>query len=226
MDSAQIIFEGANLSRLLGGLLVSLRIALLAVLISLVGGVLFGMLMNSKNKLVQIFCRLILESVRIVPQLVWLFVFYFETSKALHIDIEAEMASIIVFSLWGIAEMGDLVRGAITSIPKHQWESGFAIGLTKNQVYRYIVLPQAVRRLLPPAINLITRMIKTTSLVVLIGVIEVLKVGQQVIEVSIFSAPDAAFWVYGFIFFLYFIACWPISLSAKWLENYWAGKGV
>lgn len=226
MDSAQIIFEGANLSRLLGGLLVSLRIALLAVLISLVGGVLFGMLMNSKNKLVQIFCRLILESVRIVPQLVWLFVFYFETSKALHIDIEAEMASIIVFSLWGIAEMGDLVRGAITSIPKHQWESGFAIGLTKNQVYRYIVLPQAVRRLLPPAINLITRMIKTTSLVVLIGVIEVLKVGQQVIEVSIFSAPDAAFWVYGFIFFLYFIVCWPISLSAKWLENYWAGKGV
>lgn len=226
MDSAQIIFEGANLSRLLGGLLVSLRIALLAVLISLVGGVLFGMLMNSKNKLVQIFCRLILESVRIVPQLVWLFVFYFETSKALHIDIEAEMASIIVFSLWGIAEMGDLVRGAITSIPKHQWESGFAIGLTKNQVYRYIVLPQAVRRLLPPAINLITRMIKTTSLVVLIGVIEVLKVGQQVIEVSIFSAPDAAFWVYGFIFFLYFFVCWPISLSAKWLENYWAGKGV
>lgn len=226
MDSALVIFEGANLTRLFGGLLVSLKIAFLAVLISMVGGVFFGMLMNSKNMLIRAICRIILESVRIVPQLVWLFVFYFETTKAFHIHVEAETASIIVFSLWGIAEMGDLVRGAITSLPIHQWESGFAIGLTKAQLYRYIILPQAVRRLLPPAINLVTRMIKTTSLVVLIGVIEVLKVGQQVIEVSIFSAPDAAFWVYGFIFFLYFIVCWPISLTAKWLENYWARKGV
>jgi len=118
------------------------------------------------------------------------------------------------------------VRGAITSLPVHQKESGLALGLTKFQLYRYIILPQAVRRLLPPAINLVTRMVKTTSLVVLIGVIEVLKVGQQVIEVSIFSAPSASFWVYGFIFFLYFIVCWPISLMAKWLENYWANKGV
>ncbi|MCQ2361612.1 MAG: amino acid ABC transporter permease [Acidaminococcaceae bacterium] len=226
MDSALIIFDGANFSRLLGGLGVSLRIAVLAVVISLFGGVLFGMLMNSKNVFIRACCRVILETVRIVPQLVWLFVFYFEMTKAFHIHLDAEVASIIVFSLWGIAEMGDLVRGAITSLPLHQWQSGMAIGLTKTQLYRYIILPQAVRRLLPPAINLVTRMIKTTSLVVLIGVIEVLKVGQQVIEVSIFSAPSAAFWVYGFIFFLYFIVCWPVSLAAKKLEQYWARRGV
>lgn len=226
MDSALVIFEGANLTRLLGGLLVSLRIAFLAVLFSLVGGVLFGMLMNSKNTVVKVLCRVFLESVRIIPQLVWLFIFYFEMTKVFHIHIDAEVASIIVFSLWGTAEMGDLVRGAISSLPQHQRESGFALGLTKIQLYHYVILPQAVRRLLPPAINLVTRMIKTTSLVVLIGVIEVLKIGQQVIEISIFSAPNAAFWVYGFIFFLYFIVCWPVSLMAKWLENYWASKGV
>jgi len=226
MDSALVIFDGTNLARLLAGLGVSLRIAFIAVIISVAGGVVFGMVMNSKNRLVQFICRIILESVRIIPQLVWLFIFYFEMTKVFHIYLDAEVASVIVFSLWGTAEMGDLVRGAITSLPVHQKESGLALGLTKFQLYRYIILPQAVRRLLPPAINLVTRMVKTTSLVVLIGVIEVLKVGQQVIEVSIFSAPSASFWVYGFIFFLYFIVCWPISLMAKWLENYWANKGV
>lgn len=226
MDSVLQIFEGENLWRLLGGLMVSLRIAFAAVGISLVGGVLMGMAMNSKSVLLKGLCRIFLESVRIVPQLAWLFIFYFEMTKVFHLHLPAELASVIVFSLWGTAEMGDLVRGAITSLPAHQRESGLAVGLTKVQLYRYIILPQAVRRLLPPAINLVTRMIKTTSLVVLIGVIEVLKVGQQVIEVSIFSNPQASFWVYGFIFFLYFIVCWPVSVLAKWLENYWASKGV
>ena len=82
-------------------------------------------------------------------------------------------------------------------------------------------LPQAVRRLLPAAINLVTRMIKTTSLVVLIGVVEVLKIGQQMIEVSILKVPTASFWIYATIFFLYFIICWPISLWAKQLERRW-----
>lgn len=60
--------------------------------------------------------------------------------------------------------MGDLVRGAITSLPKHQIESGQSLGLSTFQLYRYIVIPQILRRLIPQSINLVTRMIKTTSL--------------------------------------------------------------
>lgn len=67
-------------------------------------------------------------------------------------------------------------------MPRHQTESGLSLGLTKLQIYRYILVPQTVRRVLPGAINLATRMVKTTSLVVIIGVVEVLKVGQQIIE--------------------------------------------
>lgn len=73
--------------------------------------------------------------------------------------------------------VGDLVRGAMISIPKHQYKSGKAIGLTTWQNYFYIIIPQTVRRLLSLAINLVTRMIKTTSLIALIGVVEVVKVG-------------------------------------------------
>lgn len=117
--------------------------------------------------------------------------------------------------------MGDLVRGAVISIPAHQYESAEALGLTKAQTYRYIVLPQTVRRLIPLSINLITRMIKTTSLILMIGVVEVMKVAQQIIEANRMSSPNAAFGVYLTVFVLYFVACWPISLLAKYLEKRW-----
>lgn len=84
-----------------------------------------------------------------------------------------------------------------------------------------MVVPQTMRRLLPLTINLTTRMIKTTSLVVLIGITEVLKTGKQIIDANRFDYPTAALWVYGVVFLLYFLACWPISVFAKQLEKRW-----
>ena len=107
------------------------------------------------------------------------------------------------------------------SIPVHQYESAAALGLTGMQTYRYIVLPQTVRRLIPLSINLITRMIKTTSLVLMIGVVEVLKVAQQIIEANRMSSPNAAFGIYLSVFALYYLACRPISLLAAHLEKRW-----
>ena len=78
-----------------------------------------------------------------------------------------------------------------------------------------------MRRLIPLSINLITRMIKTTSLVLMVGVVEVLKVGQQIIEANRMSSPNAAFGIYLVIFLLYFVACWPISMLARYLEKKW-----
>ncbi|MBW7572166.1 amino acid ABC transporter permease [Caproiciproducens faecalis] len=219
MDSSgiSVVFEGFNLLRLLNGLLVTARIALISVFISGVLGIVLGIVMTSKWKAVRSVCRIYLEAVRIIPILVWLFIFYF----TLNLELGGELVSIIVFSLWGTAEMGDIVRGAVESLPKHQKESGAALGLTYVQIYQYIIIPQTVRRLLPAAINLATRMIKTTSLVVLIGVVEVLKVGQQIIERSILEVPTASFWIYGFIFLLYFAICYPVSLLSKRLERKW-----
>jgi len=146
---------------------------------------------------------------------------YFGVTTALNIDMSGETVSIIVFSLWGAAEMGDIVRGALESLPKHQIDSGKAIGLSTWGLYRYILIPQAVKRMLPGAINLATRMVKTTSLVVLIGVIDVTKVGQQIIERFRIEIPTASFWVYGFVFILYFIICYPLSRISRRLENKW-----
>lgn len=216
-----VLFEGSNGIRLLGGLWTTVEISLLSVVGSIIFGILAGIAMTLPYKGLQLAMRLYLESVRILPQLVLLFIAYFGVTRAVGVDISGFTASIIVFIFWGAAEMGDLVRGALFSIPAGQYESAAALGLSRRQTFHYIILPQSLRRLLPPAINLFTRIIKTTSLIVLIGVVEMLKIGQQIIEANRYTAPDAALWIYGTIFFLYFLACYPLSKMAAHLEKKW-----
>ena len=217
-----VLLKGMNMQRLLLGLWVSLRISLISVAISIVLGLFIGALMTRKNPLIKAFTRIYLEIVRVMPQMVLLFIVFFGTTRVFGINIEAELASIIVFSFWGTAEMADLVRGALISIPRHQYESAAALGMNEVQTFVHIVIPQTLRRLIPLSINLVTRMIKTTSLIMMIGVVEVLKVGQQIIEANRTSSPNAAFGVYAAVFVLYFIACWPISMFSKYLERKWA----
>ena len=218
----EVLWKGKNFARLMGGLWVALRISLIAVGISLVAGVLMGALMTRKNPVVKALTRLYLETVRIMPQMVLLFLAFFGTTRWFGWNLSGETASIIVFALWGTAEMGDLVRGALESIPRHQYESAAALGLDAKQSFLYVILPQTLRRLLPQVINLVTRMIKTTSLVLMIGVVEMLKVAQQIIEANRMKVPNAAFGVYLTVLVLYFLACWPISLLAKALEKRWS----
>lgn len=214
-----VVAKGNNALRLLEGLGAALKISLISVIISMLLGILLGMLMTLKNPVLRFVLRLYLEFVRIMPQMVLLFIVFFGATKALHINLSAEAASIIVFSFWGTAEMADLVRGSLISIPSIQYESSMALGMSRLQAYIYVIIPQTVRRLIPLSINLITRMIKTTSLVMMIGIVEVLKVGQQIIEANRKVSPNAAFGVFAVIFILYFLACWPISCLSKYLER-------
>ncbi|MEF2655766.1 MAG: amino acid ABC transporter permease [Eggerthellaceae bacterium] len=216
-----VLFMGNNALRLLQGLWVAVQISAISVAISLPLGMLFGIFMTWKNPVAKVISRIYLEIVRIMPQLVLLFIVFFGATSAMGVNLSAEAASIIVFAFWGTGEMGDLVRGALTSIPKQQYESAEALGLSKAQVYRYVVIPQAVRRLIPTSVNLITRMIKTTSLVLMIGVVEMMKVGQQIIEATRMTSPNAVFGIYGTIMLLYFIVCWPLSILASHLEKKW-----
>lgn len=217
-----VLLKGSNFLRLLQGLWTAMQISLIAIAISLPLGLLMGILMTVKSKILKWILQIYLEFIRIMPQLVLLFLVYFGTTRALGWDLSGEMASIIVFTMWGTAEMGDLVRGALISIPKHQYESSEALGLGKGQTYLYIIVPQTVRRLIPLSINLITRMIKTTSLILMIGVVEMLKVAQQIIEANRMTSPNAAFGVFLVVFIMYFLVCWPFSQLAGHLEKKWS----
>lgn len=214
-----VLGMGTNFARLLGGLWVTVWIALVSVAFSIVLGFFLGILMTVKNKFIKGICKVYLEIMRIMPQMVLLFVAYYGITRAFGISISGEAASILVFTLWGTAEMGDLVRGALESVPKHQYESGKAIGLTNRQVFFYIIIPQTLQSLIPLSMNLITRMIKTTSLVVFVGVIEVVKIGQQIIEANRLTIPSASIAIYSVIFMMYFLVCWLLSLGARFIEK-------
>ena len=217
----EVLLKGNNMLRLLGGLGVALYISLISVAISIVLGIILGSLMTLKNPVINAFSRVYLEIVRIMPQMVLLFIVYFGATKVLGINLSAELSSVIVFSFWGTAEMSDLVRGALSGIDTIQYESSAALGMNTVQTYFHVIIPQIIRRLIPLSINLITRMIKTTSLVMMIGIVEVLKVGQQIIEANRKASPTAAFGIFLVIFMLYFMACWPISMLSRYLEKKW-----
>lgn len=217
-----VLADGNNFQRLLNGLGVSIQIALASMGLSIVLGTVLGVVMTSKSKIVRAITQTYLQFVRIMPQLVLLFLVYFDATRAWGLNLDARAAAVIVFTVWGTAELGDLVRGAIESVPQHQYLSATALGIEGRALYRHVVLPQALRGLLPATINLTNRMIMTTSLVALIGVVEVLKVAQQIIDANRFEYPSAALWIYGVVFLLYFLVCFPISLAARKLEERWS----
>lgn len=215
------LFSVNYLSRLFDGLLLTLEISFFSILISSFGGLVFGILMSLNNKIIYIFCRFCLEFVRVMPLIVWLFVVYFGLSRWFGLNLSALASTILVFSIWGIFEMMDLVRASLASIAKHQFESGLSLGFTRLQTYLYIILPQALRRLTPMSMNLLTRMIKSSTFAFLIGVAEFVKVGQQIIEAN-HSFVYASFVIYGLIFFVFFLLCYPLSLYSKFLEKKWS----
>ena len=216
-----VFFEGINFLRLLEGLFHTLKIAVVAIIIAIILGTVIGIIRTTKNRLVLAIFKLYLELFRIIPILVWLFVIYYVVPVNFDVELSAETVALIVFSLWGAAEMSDIVRGAIISLPKHQVESSIALGLSKVQMYRYVLIPQAAKRSIPPIINIVTRMVKTTALLTMIGVVEVIKVGQQIIQVNNAQYPTVAFWVYGLIFIMYFCICFPLSRMSRRLEQKW-----
>lgn len=216
-----VLLNGSNAVRLLAGLGTSLTVAVASLALSVPLGLLLGVVMTSRIPAVRVVCRLYLETVRIVPQLVLLFVAFFGSTRVLRLDVSAEAASVAVFTFWGTAELGDLVRGALASVPAAQYDAARALGLRRGQVLGLVVVPLALRRLVPQAVNLATRIVKTTSLVMMIGVVEVMKVGQQIVEANRTTSPNAVFGVYGALLLLYFLACWPLSVLASRLEKRW-----
>lgn len=217
---SEILFDLDIYKRLFEGLKVTLFISFVSIFFSIIGGLILGVFMSLGNKIIFYILKIMLEIVRFMPIIVWLFLIYFGMSSWLSLD--AITASVIVFVIWGVFEMMDLVRGALLSIPKHQFESSIALALSKYQMYRFIILPLAARRLLPSVINLLSRMIKTTSVAYLIGVVDVLAIGNQLKEVTLLTSNFAPLYIYTIIFFIYFIICYPLSKISKTLEQRWS----
>lgn len=202
------------LLQLLPGLGQTLLLTFASLALSLPGGLLYVLLAQSRF---AILARGWLELFRTIPLLVWLFLLFFGLPLWTGLDLGGIGSAVLVFVLWGSSEAGEVFRGAWRSIPTAQLEAGISLGLNTRQRWRYLILPWLLRLSLPPLMNVATRLIKTSSLTVLIGVTELTKAGQQIIE-----REDNALLVYGLLLLGYFAICFPLSLAARRLEQRWS----
>lgn len=214
MASSGLDLLWVSLPMLADGAAQTLSISLLSILLSTLGGVLYGSLRTLGVGWLNLLLRVYLELFRAIPVLVWLYLMFFGLPIFFAVSIPSFWCAVLVLSLWGASEVGEVVRGALQSLPRGQREAGLSIGLSGPQLFGYVLLPQALKRMTPPTINIYTRIIKTSSLAVLIGVVDVIKVGQQIIERTYESVL-----IYGTLFLFFFFICYPLSAASRVLER-------
>ncbi|MHB9094800.1 MAG: amino acid ABC transporter permease [Eubacteriales bacterium] len=203
-----------NWSFLANGLQATIEIFIISLVASTVLGVLMGALRTSKVFLILITTRAFIEVFRGLPTLITMFFVYFAVPMLFKLQIPSYLAAIIGLTLWGLSEIAEIVRGAIQSIPKGQIDAGKATALNNVQVFIYILLPQAVRRMLPPLIGVYTRMVKGTAMASLVGVNDFVMAGKMVVERTLEPLE-----VYVFIMAIFFIINYPLSVLSNRLEK-------
>ena len=160
-----------------------------------------------------------LQLFRGLPVLVTLFIVFF-VSPSLGLRLGSTAAAIVGLSLWGSANVMEVVRGAVRSIPTAQFEAASALGFGWTSIMRLVVLPQAMRRMLPPIVNLTVDLIQATTLASLIGVLEVLQRARQAVEYYQLSAGDGhATPIFAAVLLFFFLICYPLTLLAGWMER-------
>jgi len=229
----------ANL--ILQGLFMTLRLAFWGTLAAAAIGIVMGLCRTSANLFLRMMSRLYVETIRNLPPLIILIVFYFFLSSQImpllglgSLAREASpetaavitwlfapppllenfVAGVIVLALFEAAYITEIVRAGIQSIPKGQWEAARAVGLSRYRVQRDVVLPQAIRRILPPLAGQFITLVKDSAIVSLISIQELTFMTHEVANTTTnFFEP----WL--FTGFLYFLVCFPLALLFRRLER-------
>jgi polar amino acid transport system permease protein len=211
------------------GLPVTLKLAGLAVTASLIVGLLLGTLITIKFAPLQALIRFYIELWRGLPILVTVLFIYWSATADVggsRIELSAFMSGAVGLSLWGSAQVAEATRGAVQSIPREQHEAAAALGFGWVGRHVHVIVPQALRRLLPPMVSLLVNVIQNTTIVALIGASEILETANRQFENSTFGltgtaiAPDyAPFMIYGFVLLLFFVISFPLTLLARYLEH-------
>jgi polar amino acid transport system permease protein len=216
----------------------TLKIAAISVLISVVFGVVLGTLMTLDSRPVRAAVRAYIEVWRGLPIIVTIFLIYFAVptlADDLHLGLLNQVAdpmraAIIGLGLWGCAQIAEATRGAVQSIPREQHEASAALGFGWVGQHVYVILPQALRRLLPPLVGLSVGVIQNSTLASILGVPEVLEAAQRQTNalavptvdpstLEIAGGDSHAFEIYMAIFVLFFVISFPLTRLAAYLEK-------
>jgi His/Glu/Gln/Arg/opine family amino acid ABC transporter permease subunit len=207
------------------GLPGTLRVAAFALVGSVVIGVVLGTLITIRFRPLQGAIRLYIELLRGLPILVTVFIVYFglgELSKTL--EFSALTGASIALTLWGSAQVAEATRGAVQSIPAEQHEAASALGFGWVERHRFVILPQALRRLLPPLVGLLVNITQNSTLAQVIGGLEILEAGERQTERLAAVPPIGPGEYHGFEIFagvalLFFLISFPLTRLAGYLER-------
>jgi polar amino acid transport system permease protein len=211
------------------GLKETVRMAVLSVLGATLVGITFGVLITIRFKPLQWLIRGYIEVWRGLPIIVTIFLIYFavprldETFPQIPFSIDplqAFLAATVGLILWGSAQVAEATRGAIQSIPREQHEASAALGFGWTGRHAFVIVPQAVRRLIPPLIGLLVNIIQNTTIAGLIGVGDALETGTRSTERLLFSTGDAHYLqIYLAVFVFFFALSYPLTRLAAFLEK-------
>jgi len=207
------------------GLPATLRVSAISVVGATVDGIVLGTLLTLDAAVARILTRGYVEIFRGLPILVTVFMVYFGLPT---INPELEFgpltATAIALILWGSAQVAEATRGAVQSIPREQHEAAAALGFGWVGRHRSVILPQALRRLLPPLVSLLVNIIQNSTLAAVIGGIELLQAGKAQTERLTFYPPAGigeihAFEIFAFVALLFFVISFPLTRLAAYLEK-------
>lgn len=207
---------------LLRGLWANTLISVLAMALGTVVGLVIGALSLSAQPLLRTAAQLWVQAFRNAPVLVLVYfttyVFPFELGFAGWIVPFPDWIKVVLgLSLPASANVAEIFRGAIQSIPSAQWEAAQSLALRRRQIYRLIVLPQCVRRMLPPWMNLYASITMSTALASLVGVHDVVDTAQ--VASNTVARTDFTVLVYATLLALFFSYCYPIARATRALEQ-------
>jgi polar amino acid transport system permease protein len=198
----------------LQGLGYTVGFTILTIVSGIVVGTVFALARLSGLKIVTVPIMTIVELFRCTPVLVQLVWCYYALPMLVGIQISPAMAAFITLTMYGAAFYAEIIRGGIVSIDTGQWDAGRAIGMRRGQLMAKIILPQALRRMVPPLVNQSVLQLKNTSLLSVLAVPDLLYQGQLVT-----SATYRPLETYTLIAFVYLAVLFPMTRLAHWLEG-------
>jgi polar amino acid transport system permease protein len=156
-----------------------------------------------------------------LPIIVTIFLIYFALPRlATSTQLSAFEASTVGLILWGSAQVAETTRGAVQSIPRDQHEAAAALGFNWVQRHVFVIVPQAVRRLLPPMIGLLVNVIQNTTIAGIVGVSEVLETANRSTERLLFATGDShAFEIFAYVMVVFFVISFPLTRLGAYLEK-------
>ncbi|WP_409291151.1 amino acid ABC transporter permease [Peribacillus sp. SCS-37] len=207
------VYTPSHLKFLLEGFLVTLKVAAISIVLSFIIGAVVGTLRYAKIPVVSQVLAVIVETIRNLPLLLIIFFTYFALPE-LGIEMEITTAAIAALTVFEAAMLSEIIRSGLNSIEKGQVEAGRSSGLSYVQTLRYIVMPQALRRMVPPIVSQFISLLKDTSLAVVIALPDLLHNGQ------ILYAQKESYVVPVFLIvaLMYFIVNYALSQIARRLE--------